>query len=117
MPPPIRHRGAGYPVLVIGSLILGLGTGSALRIGQPTATIGALVDTADVIGTMWVNAIRMTVIPLIVPLLVGAIAGASSGRDAGRLGIATIGAFILLVETFAVAAALAAPLLLGGLPV
>lgn len=115
VPPSILRRGARYPALVIGSLILGLGIGAVLRTMPPGAGIAALVDTADVIGTMWVNAIRMTVIPLIVPLLIGAIAGARSGRDAGRLGIATIGAFILLVATLAVAAALAAPLLFGGL--
>lgn len=110
------HRYARYlPWLVIGSLVLGLTIGASLRSMPPSAPVTALVDAADVLGTMWVNAIRMTVIPLIVPLLIGAIAGARSGRDAGRLGIATIGAFVLLVAALAIAAALAAPLLVGGL--
>lgn len=116
-----RDLARGYarylPGLVIGSLVLGLTIGASIRTLPPSLVVTRLVDVFDVVGTMWVNAIRMTVIPLIVPLLVGAIAAARSGSDAGRLGLATISAFILLVATFAIAAALAAPFLFGDLPI
>lgn len=110
-----RRYSQYLPALVIGSLAIGLSAGAVLRTMPPSSTGTALVDALDVIGTMWVSAIRMTVIPLIVPLLIGSIAGARSGRDAGRLGLKTIGAFVLLVATLAVAAAFAAPLIFSGL--
>ena len=103
------------PVLVIASLFCGLTTGTILRGMPPSGAVAAVVDGFDVIGTMWVNAIRMTVIPLVVPLLIGAIAGAKSGREAGRLGLSTIGAFVGLVAMLAIAAALTSPLLFSGL--
>ena len=113
--PKSRHYARYLPVLVIASLIVGLASGAILRTMPASGLTPALVNAFDVIGTMWVNAIRMTVIPLIVPLLIGSIAGAGNGRSAGWLGMATIGAFVLLVATLAVAAAFAAPLLFGGL--
>ena len=70
---------------------------------------GHWINPALFIGTMWVNAIRMTVIPLIVPLLIASIAGATSGRDAGRLGLSTYGAFMLMIVILAVISAFAAP--------
>lgn len=115
----IRRKAGRYarwlPVLVIGSMVLGLTIGTLIRALPPFGPVETLVDAFDVIGTMWVNAIRMTVIPLIVPLLIGSIAGAKSGREAGRLGVTTIGAFVLLLAVLAVAAALAAPLMFSGL--
>jgi len=103
------------PVLVIGSLVFGLTVGTAIRALPTSDNITIVIDAFDVVGTMWVNAIRMTVIPLIVPLLIASIAGARSGRDATRLGLATIVAFVLLVAVLAVVAALVAPLLFRGL--
>ena len=105
------------PAFVIGSLVIGLAGGAAIQSMHAVGIATGLVDVFDVIGTMWVNAIRMTVIPLIVPLLIGSIAGAGSGGDAGRLGLTTIAAFVILVATLAIGAAFAAPLLFGGLRV
>ena len=73
------------PILIIGSLVVGLITGALIRAMPASSGSAAIVDGFDIIGTMWVNAIRMTVIPLIVPLLIASIASAKSGRDAGRL--------------------------------
>ena len=103
------------PAMVIASLILGLTIGAVIRSMTASGWVGMIIDVFDVIGTMWVNAIRMTVIPLIVPLLIGSIAGAKSGRDAGRVGLTTIGAFVILVAILASTAALTAPLLFSGL--
>ena len=80
------------PAAVVASLILGLAIGTVMRAMTASGWVGPVVGVFDVIGTMWVNAIRMTVIPLIVPLLIGSIAGAGSGRVAGRLGMTTIAA-------------------------
>ncbi|MFM5923240.1 MAG: dicarboxylate/amino acid:cation symporter [Novosphingobium sp.] len=103
------------PVLIIASLVLGLTGGAVLRGAMPSAGATGLIDAFDVIGTMWINAIRMTVIPLIVPLLIASIAGSRSSRAAGRLGSYTLGAFLGLIGAVAILAAVAAPVLFGGL--
>ncbi len=110
-----RSLSRHLPLLTIGSLVVGLITGALIRQVPASSGTSAIVDGFDVIGTMWVNAIRMTVIPLIVPLLIASIAGAKSGRDAGRVGLSTFGAFMLLIVILAVISAFAAPLLFSGL--
>jgi len=49
------------------------------------------------IGTLWINAIRMTIIPLLLSLLITSIAGSHSKGILARLGLKTISLFILLI--------------------
>ena len=72
--------------LVLASLVMGLAFGLVLRNWPLSPLASGAAGALDVIGAMWVNAIRMTVIPLILPLLIGAIAGAKNGAAVGRLG-------------------------------
>ncbi len=68
------------------------------------------------IGTLWVNGIRMTVIPLVVSLLITGVASVSDIKSIGRLGGRTLVTFVLLligVATIAIPVALA---LFGLLP-
>ena len=61
---------------------------------------GALIRAADTIapiGTLWVNAIRMTVIPLVVSLLIIGVASVSDIKSIGRLGGRTLVTFLLLL--------------------
>src|SRR5690349_22519208 len=70
----------------------------------------ALSDAADALaplGTMWVSAIRMTVIPLVVSLLITGIASATDVGAIGRVGGRTLLVFGLLL---AVTAAIVVPL-------
>jgi proton glutamate symport protein len=59
------------------------------------------------IGTLWVNAIRMTVIPLVVSLLITGVASASDISTIGRIGGRTLAVFLAML---AGATALAVPL-------
>ena len=59
------------------------------------------------IGTLWVNAIRMTVIPLVVSLLITGVASASDISMVGRIGGRTLAVFLAML---AGATALALPL-------
>src|SRR5262245_45847493 len=63
----------------------------------------ALLRAADAIvpvGTIWINAIRMTVIPLVMSLLITGVAGAADLRAIGRLGgRSLITFFVLLIGT------------------
>ena len=91
--------------------------GSAVAVGAIIGASGnaSLVHAADLltpIGTMWVNAIRMTVIPLVVSLLITGVASASDVRSIGRLGGRTLMVFgLMLASVAAVVIPIAASLL------
>lgn len=75
-----------------------------------------LVDGADVIGSMWLNALRMTVIPLVFTLLVVGIAKAASMARAGRMTARAIGFMIFILWCSAAMAAVVTPALLELFP-
>ncbi len=83
---------------VLVALVLGL----ALGMGVATlgdATSARLVPFADVIGTLWTNAIRMTVIPLVAALTIASVAGTGATADLRRaLGRAMVVFVVLLVS-------------------
>ena len=66
------------------------------------ARLVALADQLVPIGTLWVNAIRMTVIPLVVSLLVTGVASTTDVAAIGRLGARTVMVFLLLPAGMAV---------------
>ena len=74
-------------------ILLALGAGLALGITAfawvPGFAAGA-ANVADPIGTLWLNGLRMTIVPLLVALLVTGIAqtaaAAKAGAVAGRAG-------------------------------
>ena len=81
---------------VLVALGLGLGGGAAVAASGSGALLSAANAVAP-IGQLWINAIRMTVIPLVVSLLITGIASAADLRSVGRLGgrtLLTFGAMI-----------------------
>ena len=82
-------------IALIAALVLGVGIAAS-----GNATLLQAADVVAPIGTLWVNAIRMTVIPLIVSLLITGVASASDGKTIGRIGGRAILVFgLLLVGT------------------
>lgn len=73
------------------------------------------VRLLEPIGTLWVNAIRMIVLPLVVALLVVGIASASDTRRIGRLGLRAVATFYSLLAAVAILIALVAPPLFADL--
>jgi Na+/H+-dicarboxylate symporter len=61
------------------------------------ATLLHAVDFIAPAGALWVNAIRMTVIPLVVSLLITGVASAADLRSIGRIGGRTLVVFVLLL--------------------
>src|ERR1041385_594820 len=79
----------------------------------------ALARAADAIaplGTLWVNAIRMTVIPLVVSLLITGVASAADIKAIGRIGGRTLLTFVLLGAGVALVVMPFAPALFALLP-
>jgi proton glutamate symport protein len=69
------------------------------------------------IGSLWVNAIRMVVIPLLMSLLITAIAGQSNGKVVAQLGGKTIGLFVSFILCSSLFALILAPPLISQLDI
>lgn len=81
-------------------VLIGLGAGLALGLVVAASHNAALFRAADLvvpIGTLWVNAIRMTVIPLVVSLLITGVASASDISTIGRIGGRTLAVFVAML--------------------
>jgi proton glutamate symport protein len=91
---------------VLVGLGVGLGTGLAIAASHNPTLLHA-ADALAPIGTVWVNAIRMTVIPLVVSLVITGVASAATMGSVGRIGRRTIFVFVLMLTA---ATALAIPL-------
>ena len=81
-------------------VLAGLGAGLVGGFAIAASHNAALLNAADAIapvGTLWVNAIRMTVIPLVVSLLITGVASAADLATIGRIGARTLLVFGLLL--------------------
>jgi Na+/H+-dicarboxylate symporter len=96
------------------ALVAGLVVGVVIAlVGRPV--LFTAVSAVEPIGKLWVNGIRMTVIPLVVSLLISGIASGSPAH-AGRIGGRAMVWFVLLVAGGALLTAVAAPPLLALVP-
>src|SRR5881394_3354534 len=86
---------------VLLGLGVGLGAGIAIAASQNPSLLSA-ADAIAPVGTLWVNAIRMTVIPLVVSLLITGVASASDVRAIGRIGGKSLLIFVLLSASVAI---------------
>jgi proton glutamate symport protein len=89
-------------------LVAGLATGVVISMAHWSGAAG-FVAAIEPVGTVWVNAIRMTIIPLVVSLLVATIAEEKDARAVGRLGGRAIVLFTMILSTVALLTFLAAP--------
>ncbi|HAJ76936.1 MAG TPA: hypothetical protein DCM64_10830 [Gammaproteobacteria bacterium] len=76
-------------------------------------TLGFVPGLIEPVGSLWVNAIRMTVIPLLMALLVTAIAGQHTSSRVATLGGKTIALFVIMILASALLALLVAPPLIA----
>jgi Na+/H+-dicarboxylate symporter len=88
-------------------VLVGLGAGLGCGIAIAASHNPRLADVATIIapiGVLWINAIRMTVIPLVIALLVTGVASVSDVRTIGRIGRRTLLTFLALLLGVAVVA-------------
>ena len=98
---------------VLGALVIGLVVGA---LSAKAAWSGPAVSAASTIGGLWLDALKMTVIPLIVGLLVtGIVGGADAAKSGGTAGRSMFW-FVLLLTGSAIFGAVAMPALLGLFP-
>jgi len=83
-------------------IALGAAVAGGMAIGvSGSAPLLRAADLLTPVGTLWVNAIRMTVIPLMVSLLITGVAAATEVKSAGRIGARTLLVFVLLLAGMA----------------
>jgi Na+/H+-dicarboxylate symporter len=97
-------------------ILIGLGLGLIGGIAYSLVALPSLSflpGFIEPIGTLWVNAIRMTVIPLLMSLLVTAIAGQGSSGEVACLGSKTISLFVVMIVAACFYTLALAPVLLS----
>jgi Na+/H+-dicarboxylate symporter len=96
---------------ILAALVSGLLLGMLVGDRSPL-----LHDTADVIGTIWLNGLRMTVIPLVVALLVTGIVQTADAASAGRTATRSVITMIGILWLVTIMAAFVTPALLAAFP-
>lgn len=95
---------------VLLALIAGLLAGAAIA-ALDIPALRSVATVIEPIGTIWVRALQMTLIPLVVSLLITGIVATVDTGATGRLGTAALGVFLaLLVGTALVSSLVATPL-------
>jgi proton glutamate symport protein len=101
---------------IVLSLVAGLVTGMVIG----SFDVGALAATArflEPVGTLWLNALRMVVIPMVIALLITGAASATETASAGRLTARSLVLFVVLLSVTTILCALFVPAILAWWPV
>ena len=97
------------------ALVLGLIIGIAGSSVNPTLA-GQVADIADPIGALWLNGLRMTIVPLVVALLITGIAQTAEAARAGRLAGLSLAWIVTIMTLSAVMGAILMPTFLALFP-
>ncbi|GAA0737204.1 dicarboxylate/amino acid:cation symporter [Sphingomonas japonica] len=81
------------PIRILLALFVGLAIGIFAASANPAGALAA-TDYVQPIGTAWLNALRMTIVPLVVALLVTGIAATAEAAQASRLATQSIVLFV-----------------------
>ena len=97
-------------------VLLGLAAGAVIGLALAwidPALAGRVADFVQPVGRLWLNALQMTVVPLVLALVIVGITTASDAASSGRTARRAIVVFFVLLSAAAAFAALAAPALLS----
>ncbi len=97
--------------LILAALVAGLSLGAFTGDSVPFLT-----QSADLIGTWWLNGLRMTVIPLVVALLVTGIVQTADAASSGRTATRSVVTMLSILMLVTIMAAIVTPLLLEMFP-
>ena len=95
-------------------LVAGIAIGLLLPRGQ---VLDSLLAVAQPVGAVWINALKMAIVPLVAGLLFTGIAQAMEAARAGPMARRTMTMFIVTLAASAVVGLVAAPLLLALFPI
>ena len=95
-----RRAGGFRAYYALAALLIGLALGAMVHAPQ-------LVGVASFVGALWLNALKMTVIPLVIALLVVGIAKSSEAAAAGRIAARSVMWIVIICTGSAVFGAVA----------
>lgn len=104
------------PLFILIALVAGLGGGIAVSTLAP-ASVEDWVYLPDILGTLWLRALQMTIVPLVAALLVTGIVTAVAAASAGRIAGWSIAFFLIVLWGGATMAAFVTPALLQAFPI
>lgn len=104
------------PGRILAGLVAGLGLGIlATRFAAP-GLAGPAVTVAESVGGLWLDGLRMTIVPLLISLLVTGIATNAEAARAGGIAARAVLTFAVLLICSALLAALMIPAVLNAFP-
>jgi Na+/H+-dicarboxylate symporter len=98
------------------ALAAGLAAGVVATIFRDSGG-SVFLSITDPIGSIWINALRMTLIPLVVSLLISVVGSVPDARSTGRLGLRAFVIFVVFLAATGVVSILLGPMLVAMLPI
>src|SRR5215510_11545338 len=80
------------PILI--AMVLGAAAGSAVGSDGMVGSVH-LLPLFDTVGTMFINLLKMLIVPLILASVITGVASLGTGPDLGRLGGKTLGFYVI----------------------
>lgn len=96
---------------ILAALVIGLVAGILLA-GYAPSSVEPTIAVAQPIGQAWLNALQMTIVPLVFSLLVTGVAATAAAAQAGRLAGRSVGLYVAVMVASALSAAFLTPLFL-----
>src|SRR5215213_1441499 len=97
-------------VSLLGGLLLGVLSNQAGTIREP------LIAVASTVGGLWLDGLKMTVVPLIIALLITGVVSGSDQAKAGRIAARSVMWFVIVLTISSAVGALLMPALLEAFP-
>lgn len=99
-------------VALVSGFLIGLGIASS---GSPA--LSAVIPFIEPVGTLWVAAIRMTIIPLVVASLIVCVGGAPDPKSVGKIGVRALVLITTLLTVTSFLAVIIAPPIMARLSI
>src|SRR5678816_1378501 len=84
-----------FTYFVVGAMVLGVAVGWAVNVALPAESAKEIASNLSIITDVFLRLIKMIIAPLVFSTLVAGIAHMGDASEVGRVGVKTIGWFIL----------------------
>ncbi|MCC2602302.1 dicarboxylate/amino acid:cation symporter [Sphingopyxis yananensis] len=101
--------------IILSALVIGMLLGLGIADFWPSAAKITL-PIIEPIGTLWLNALKMTIVPLVVALLITGITAAADAARAGKLAAISVFLFVVAISFSGIMSLILTPLLLNSFP-
>ena len=111
-----KAAGFSRTLWVLGALIAGIGIGAWLA-ASGSAALASVSAVADPVGGVWLDALRMTIVPLVFAMLFTGIASAAGTARGGGIAAWALALFVVLIVASAAFSLIVSPALFSLWPV